>query len=104
MLPWVKCALLEDCINPMGAQNVGCNFVRKPLFKYSGCHYYDMAALNVILGALFQYEETPYAGKDAIFGNFEDDRLLAKNATDPLHRSRVKIRAYLNGKVEPAPR
>lgn len=44
MLPWVKCALLEECINPTGAQNVGCNFMRKPLFRYSGCHYYDMSA------------------------------------------------------------
>lgn len=99
MLPWVKCALLEDCINPTGAQNVGCNFMRKPLFKYSGCHYYDMSALNVILGRVFDFDERAYAAKDAIFGNLIDDRLAAKNASDPLHRSRLKLREYLNGRV-----
>lgn len=104
MLPWVKCALLEDCINPTGAQNVGCNFMRKPLFKYSGCHYYDMSALNIILGVMFEYDERPYTGKEAIFGNFVDDRWLAKNASNPLHRSRLKLRAYLNGRADEAPR
>ncbi|KAK7482500.1 hypothetical protein BaRGS_00026211 [Batillaria attramentaria] len=99
MLPWVKCALLEECINPTGAQNVGCNFIRKPLFLYSGCHYYDMSALNTILGPLFDYDERPYTAKDVIFGNLVDDRLAAKNASDPLHRSRLKLREYLNGKV-----
>ncbi|KAK7094018.1 uncharacterized protein [Littorina saxatilis] len=91
MLPWVKCALLEECINPTGAQNVGCNFVRKPRFKYSGCHYYDMSALNVILGPVFEFDGRAYAAKDAIFGNLVEDRLAAKNATDPLHRSRLKL-------------
>ncbi|XP_076472223.1 uncharacterized protein LOC143301722 [Babylonia areolata] len=100
MLPWVKCALLEDCINPTGAQNVGCNFMRKPLFKYSGCHYYDMSALNVILGPLFDFDERAYSSKETVFGSLVDDRLAAKNSSDPLHRSRLKLREYLNGKGE----
>ncbi|KAL8574867.1 hypothetical protein ACOMHN_044889 [Nucella lapillus] len=100
MLPWVKCALLEDCINPTGAQSVGCNFMRKPLFKYSGCHYYDMSALNVILGPLFEFDERSYAAKEPVFGSLLDDRLAAKNSSDPLHRSRLKLREYLNGKGE----
>lgn len=99
MLPWVKCALLEGCINPTGAQNAGCNFFRKPLFLYSGCHYYDMSALNVILGQVFEYDERGYASKETVFGNLIDDRLAAKNVSDPLHRSRLKLREYLNGKV-----
>ena len=73
--------------------------MRKPLFKYSGCHYYDMSALNVILGRVFDFDERAYAAKDAIFGNLIDDRLAAKNASDPLHRSRLKLREYLNGRV-----
>lgn len=97
MLPWTKCALLEECISPTGAQNVGCNFMRKPLFLYSGCHYYDMSALNTILGLLFDYDVQSYAAKDTIFGNLVDDRLAAKNTSDPLHRSRLKLREYLNG-------
>lgn len=67
MLPWVKCALVEECINPTGAQNVACDYERKPLFKYSGCHKYDMSALNVILGKIFQ-DFPEYTTSEKIFG------------------------------------
>ncbi|XP_076451649.1 uncharacterized protein LOC143287502 [Babylonia areolata] len=96
MLPWVKCALLEDCISPTGAQNTGCNFMRKPHFKYSGCHFYDMSALNIILGPLFDFDERPYAAKETIFGNLIEDR---KNMSDLLLRSRLEVRENLNGQV-----
>lgn len=99
MLPWVKCALLEDCISPRGAQHTGCNFMRKPLFKYSGCHFYDMSALNVILGSAFDFDERAYAANQTIFGNLIDDQLAAKNTSDPLHRSRLKMREYLTGRI-----
>ncbi|KAL8585327.1 hypothetical protein ACOMHN_067017 [Nucella lapillus] len=99
MLPWVKCALSEECINPRGAQHSGCNFLRKPLFKYSGCHFYDMSALNIILGSLFDFDERPYAANQTIFGNLIDDQLAAKNTSNPLHRSRLKMREYLTGRV-----
>ena len=64
IIPWVKCSLVLDCINPIGAQSTGCRFNKKPLYRYSGCHSYDMSALNVLLGSLFNYNEKPYAGSD----------------------------------------
>lgn len=67
MLPWVKCALVEECISPTGAQNTACNYDRKPLFKYSGCHKYDMSAFNVILGKVFQ-DVNVYKTAEHIFG------------------------------------
>lgn len=100
MLPWVKCALMEECINPTGAQDYGCNFLRKPLFLYSGCHHYDMSALNIILGQLFDFDERPYASKEVIFGNLNEDRIAAKNSSDPLLKSRLKVKEYLNGKAD----
>lgn len=67
MLPWVKCALVEECISPTGAQNTACNYERRPLFKYSGCHKYDMSAFNVILGKMFS-DVTVYMTTERVFG------------------------------------
>lgn len=33
MADWVQCALLEDCIEPIGAQATGCRFDKKPQFR-----------------------------------------------------------------------
>lgn len=66
MLPWVKCALSEDCINPTGAQNTGCNYKRRPFFRYSGCHHYDMSALNIILGLMFDFSSQKYAVDEGV--------------------------------------
>ena len=30
MTPWVRCALIEDCLEPIGAQSSGCRFDKKP--------------------------------------------------------------------------
>ncbi|XP_048780484.1 uncharacterized protein LOC125683376 isoform X2 [Ostrea edulis] len=67
MLPWVKCALSSDCINPVGASDTGCTD-RKPLYLYRGCHKYDVAALNIILGQVFHYDESHYKTKEKLFG------------------------------------
>lgn len=83
MLPWVKCALLEECISPPGAQNSGCNYFRKPLFRYTGCHRYDMSSLNIILGLAFKFDELPYTSKARVFGSLLDDQLRAENKTRP---------------------
>ena len=80
MLPWVKCALLEDCISPTGAQNVGCNHYRKPLFRYSGCHHYDMSALNVILGIVFKFQVQTYTTKIKVFDTLSKYK---NNSTTP---------------------
>lgn len=64
IVPWVKCSLVYECISPIGAQSTGCKFDKKPIYRYSGCHSYDMSALNVLLGSLFNYKEKSYTGSD----------------------------------------
>ncbi|XP_075237095.1 uncharacterized protein LOC142333633 [Lycorma delicatula] len=65
MLPWVQCALIHDCIMPIGAQSVGCRFDKKPQYRYSGCHSYDSSALNIVLGLRFKFNEMEYAYQDS---------------------------------------
>ena len=67
MLQWVKCALTEECIKPIGAQEMGCNYPPKPLYRYSGCHKNEMSAFNVILGKVFNYN-SDYGTKSEVFG------------------------------------
>ena len=66
MLPWVKCALDYGCVAPTGAQPRGCSFLHKPRFVYAGCHKYDIAAFNVLLGLIFDFE-TPYVSPVPLF-------------------------------------
>ena len=44
----------------LGAQSQGCRFNKKPQYRYSGCHAYDDSALNVILGLVYNFDETNY--------------------------------------------
>ncbi|XP_052759745.1 uncharacterized protein LOC128202713 [Mya arenaria] len=69
MLPWIKCALVEECISPTGSQNSGgyCS-EKRPRYLYSGCHHYEQSALNLILGKEFSFVETPYIANEEIFG------------------------------------
>jgi len=60
LVPWIKCILIEDCINPIGAQSSGCRFDKKPQYRYSGCHSYDVSALNIVLGEMFSFHESRY--------------------------------------------
>ncbi|XP_045612939.1 uncharacterized protein [Procambarus clarkii] len=60
MKPWVSCALTHNCISPIGAQDTGCRYDKKPLFRYSGCHHYDASAFNVALGVMFSYDTRLY--------------------------------------------
>lgn len=82
MLPWVKCALSSDCINPVGASNTGCTD-RKPLYLYRGCHKYDVAALNIILGQVFDYDESRYKTKEKLFGILEEKKSTIPGS--PMH-------------------
>lgn len=66
MYPWIRCALNYDCLAPHGSQPRGCNFAHKPKFIYAGCHRYDMSAMNIILGQMFQFE-LPYIAAVDIF-------------------------------------
>ncbi|XP_014673108.1 PREDICTED: uncharacterized protein LOC106813482 [Priapulus caudatus] len=67
MLPWLQCALTPQCIAPIGAQDTGCNFEHKPMYRYSGCHSYDASALNVVLGRLFKFNYGDYVGNETFF-------------------------------------
>lgn len=89
MLPWVKCALTSECISPTGAQNVGCNYDQRPRFKYSGCHKYDMAALNVILGIMFDFDVHSYEAKEEMFGVIVGD--LLGNFSSPHYVTRTRL-------------
>ncbi|EDV59604.1 uncharacterized protein LOC6541761 [Drosophila erecta] len=61
MLPWLKCCLTLECIDPIGAQSNGCKFNKKPMFRYSGCHGYDASAFNIVLGLTFQMDTSEYS-------------------------------------------
>ncbi|XP_069953003.1 uncharacterized protein [Cherax quadricarinatus] len=67
MKPWVSCALTHNCISPIGAQDTGCRYDKKPLFRYSGCHHYDASAFNVALGVMFSYDTRPYLAASSPF-------------------------------------
>eukprot|EP00088_Acartia_fossae_P067622 TRINITY_DN8455_c0_g1_i7.p1 TRINITY_DN8455_c0_g1~~TRINITY_DN8455_c0_g1_i7.p1 ORF type:complete len:422 (+),score=81.93 TRINITY_DN8455_c0_g1_i7:111-1376(+) len=67
MVPWLKCILIEDCINPIGAQSTGCRFDKKPMYRYSGCHRYDVSALNIVLGEMFSFHESYYTSNMTVF-------------------------------------
>ncbi|XP_013783144.1 uncharacterized protein LOC106467345 [Limulus polyphemus] len=90
MLPWVQCALTLDCIAPIGAQGSGCRFNKKPMYRYSGCHRYDMSALNVVLGLMYNFSAHNYVAsyKDKFFDLVKQETiskpskpLLTRNTT-----------------------
>lgn len=95
MLPWVKCALSSDCINPVGASNTGCTD-RKPLYLYRGCHKYDVAALNIILGQVFHYDESEYKTKEKLLGIPEEKKsTIPGNMTSPMPHMTLSSEASL---------
>lgn len=61
MLPWLKCALTVECIDPIGAQWNGCKYNKKPLYRYSGCHAYDVSAFNIVLGLTWHLDVSQYS-------------------------------------------
>lgn len=67
LLPWIKCVLTPQCIQPIGASSVGsnhCRFNKKPQYRYSGCHGYDESAFNVVCGLAFNFNEAKYSVTD----------------------------------------
>lgn len=67
MLPWLQCTLTFHCITPIGAQDTGCNYDHRPMFRYSGCHSYDSSALNVALGLMFKFSYSDYLGNATFY-------------------------------------
>jgi len=86
MLPWVKCALTPRCVNPIGAQDTGCRFDKKPQYRYSGCHAYDVSALNIVLGQYFQFDESRYICGGHGGGGGKSDRFFESVPQQPLYR------------------
>lgn len=76
MLPWVKCALREHCIAPPGSKYYGCDFTRRPIFHYSGCHRYEMSAFSIITAKLFEFQVNKYT---AVVGERVDDGAFNNN-------------------------
>ncbi|KAA0196048.1 hypothetical protein HAZT_HAZT008900 [Hyalella azteca] len=66
MKPWLMCSLSSHCVQPIGAQDTGCRFDKKPLFRYSGCHLYDASAFNVALGLMLGPHNHPHQPTSAV--------------------------------------
>ena len=37
------------------------------MFRYSGCHRYDVSAFNIVLGEVFSFNEAAYMGTETFF-------------------------------------
>lgn len=57
---------MSNLIDPKftGAQSGGCRYNKKPLYRYSGCHAYDVSAFNIVLGLTWNFDETKYSQRD----------------------------------------
>lgn len=82
---------MEECISPPGAQSTGCVTFLKPKYMYRRCHKYDMSALNVILGQVFDFGEGEYTAEQNLFGSLKADKLKAENRT----KSALDLPAHL---------
>ena len=85
MKPWVTCALTQGCISPVGAQESGCRYDKKPLFRYTGCHLYDTSAFNIALGLMFGQDSTPHLSSTSPF-----TRTPAKVTEDTTEESHLR--------------
>lgn len=47
-----------------GAQTKGCRYDKKPQYRYSSCHGYDVSAFNIVLGIHYQFDSSPYVIKE----------------------------------------
>lgn len=64
-VPYLSCVskviqqlLINTC--SIGAQTKGCRYDKKPQYRYSSCHGYDVSAFNIVLGIHYQFNSTPY--------------------------------------------
>lgn len=65
LLPWIKCILTPQCIQPIGASfNANHCKYKKPRYRYSGCHNFDESAFNVVCGLAFNFNEAKYSVTD----------------------------------------
>lgn len=66
-----------------GAQSGGCRFDKKPYYRYSGCHSYDVSALNIVLGLHFKFDADQYAlWEDEIYFKRAAELASVDNTTD----------------------
>lgn len=85
MLPWVKCALQEDCIAPPGSKFNGCEMDRRPTFLYSGCHRYEMSAFSILVAKMFAFDENAYT---LSVGKLYDDEQSSSSSL-PLNNQKI---------------
>lgn len=66
LLPWIKCVLTPQCIQPIGASSNTnhCRFNKRPQYRYSGCHGGDESAFNVVCALAFNFNEAKYSVTD----------------------------------------
>lgn len=70
----------------LGAQSGGCRFDKKPGYRYSGCHGYDVSALNIVLGLHFRFRPELYSASQELqlfteIGQ-DDDQTDSLNVSD----------------------
>uniref|UniRef100_A0A9J2PNX1 Nucleotide-diphospho-sugar transferase domain-containing protein n=1 Tax=Ascaris lumbricoides TaxID=6252 RepID=A0A9J2PNX1_ASCLU len=57
--PFVECALIKDCMAPVGSQ-LFCRFSEPERKLYANCHRFDQSALNVIVSSRAGFNITKY--------------------------------------------
>lgn len=60
LLPWVTCGLIKDCIAPPGSHRGPCNWTAPDNYC---CHRYDLSAMALILGRLYNHSHKAYTTK-----------------------------------------
>jgi len=58
-----------------GAQSNGCKYNKKPSYRYSGCHAYDAAAFNIVLGLTWHLDYSKYSISNGNYNIFYKETL-----------------------------
>ena len=58
------------------------------MFRYSGCHRYDVSAFNIVLGQMFSFQESEYLSEREFFRKVDQDPREARNLTTATTRLR----------------
>ncbi len=65
--------------------------------RYSGCHSYDVSALNVVLGQMFQWREDDYMSDETkFFAPMDEVKEENDEAEDDLTQSNATERSVKN--------
>lgn len=64
---WLLTSLINDTYLSVVLQYDGCDLTKKPLYRYAGCHRYDVSAFNVLLGKMFYFDDRTYIPSEVPF-------------------------------------